>query len=152
MLLDMVYIQRLNRFKEKYILDKKRLIIRQRKLKPSWTHISSRSSYQRTVKNSFLKGELLIILRITSSRSSYYYLQRNCQSDIKLERNINRKRLCAPKQHDAASEKTVKMNLAYRNTIKWNLDKTKGMRDWQNLYDEVSLYRGSFSNILLLLE
>ena len=62
------------------------------------------------------------------------------------------KRLCAPKQHAAASEKAVKINLAYRNTIKWNLDKTKGTRDWQNLYDEVSLYRGSFSNILLLLE
>ena len=66
--------------------------------------------------------------------------------------NINRKRLCAPKQHAAASEKAVKINLAYRITIKWNLEITKGTRDWQNLYNKVSLYRGSFSYILPLLE
>jgi len=62
----MVYIQRLNRFKGKYILHK-----RKTHYKPSETFLVTHfiSSKQPTVKNSFLKEEPLIILRTTSSQA-----------------------------------------------------------------------------------
>ena len=63
--------------------------------------------------------EPLIILPTTSSQVII------CDENV-VQSDINRKRLCAAKQHDAASEKVVKTNLAYRDTIQRNLDITKG--------------------------
>ena len=135
--LDKVFTQRLNIFEEKCIFDKKKT-----HYEPTETFLDTHSISlflkKKKKKQLPYKVEPLIIL--TNNLLTSYYLRRKCCAIWeKIGNKINRERLCAAKQHEAASEKAVKTNLAYRDTIQWNLDITKGQGT-----GKVSLYRGSF--------